>query len=498
MRGKKAGVVFGYVSLLLQQSVSFFLTPFMLAILGGSQFGVYRLMLSMGPFFALADLGLSNTVVRYLSEYRAKSDRQSERRFVALVLITDLLAGLLIVLAGAILWRIIPDAFSESLVGSELQLLQKLSIFLVANAVLNLFVNLTTGVMKSYKEFGLLRGFEIVRVIIRTTLVVVLLLTGYGVLTVVLVDTIMTAATLIITAAYSARKLGVRPEFKTVTLAFAKGILAYSAVVFVDVLAFQLFSSADAVVIGIEMSSRAVAVYSVGVQISALFFALSSIISDVLMPEVVERVVKDADAAELTDYMARVGRMKLLILALPTIGFAFLGRSFIALWVGKGFLDAFSVALIVIIPSMLSGLSDAGLYVMWAKNKARVKAFASLITALVNVVITIVLVRVVGIIGAAIGTSIAWVGYTLFNGFYLQASLRLDMSRFYIETFRRIWATLVGGIAFAALIATIHASSWYVLIAQIVAVSLFYLWLAWAVSMEQDEKSIIKDLLRLR
>jgi O-antigen/teichoic acid export membrane protein len=433
-----------------------------------------------------------------VSEYRARGDKESEGRFVALMLLVDTLTGLVLVAAAAVFYYVIPGVFRNSFSGGEVRLLQQLFILLVFNGVLSLVLNLTTGVMKSYNEFGLLKVVNIVGNLIRVSSVVLLLLLGYRAFAVVLVDTLLTCITLIFAIAHCTKKLNVRPNFKLLTYSFAREILSYSLVVFVSALAFQLFNSADTVIIGIKISSSAVAIYSIGVVISSLFFSLSVVISDVLMPEVVTQVSQGADSGQLTDYMVKIGRIKLLILALPTIGFAFLGKGFVALWVGPSYVEAFYVALIVVVPSMLAGLCDVGLYVMWAMNKHRVQAVVSLAVAMANIVITVILVDVVGILGAAIGTSIAWVlGYLIFNNLYFHRALKLDMKRFFSQTFSGIWIAIAVAAMCAAVVSMVGRLSWITLAMQVVLVSVVYVGCAWLVSLNDDEKAMIKGILEL-
>ena len=485
--------------MVIQNALAFFLTPFMLGVLGSSQFGVYRLVLSVASYFALADLGLSNAIVRYVSEYRAKSDKRSEGRFIALIISVDVLAGILVVIAGAGFYRLIPGLFQDSFTGQEIRLLQQLFILLVVNGVFNLFVNLTTGVMKSYDRFGLLKTIDIARSLVRALSMVVLLLSGFQVFAVVLVDTFLTLLTLVVTSSYCLRKLRVEPSFKSLTFPYARQIIKYSSVVFVDSLAFYLLNSADAIIIGIKISSAAVAVYSIGVQISSIFHALSIVISDVLMPEVVVKVATNETDRQLTDYMIKIGRIKLLVLALPTIGFALLGRSFVTLWVGPQYIEAFYVALLVIIPSMLAGVGDVGLYVMWAKNKHKTKSVVSLVIAGINIVISLILVDRIGLLGAAVGTSVAWIlGYNVFNSIYFHRVLKLDMKRFYAETFSGVWIAMAGAAVCAVVVSAVGDVSWATFAVRVLAVSAVYVGLAWMVALNDSEKVMARGMLRAR
>ncbi|MBS3974942.1 MAG: oligosaccharide flippase family protein [Actinobacteria bacterium] len=495
MRGKRAGVVLGYLALSLQNLLAFFLTPFMLRMFGEGDFGVYRLGMSVASYFALADLGLSNAVVRYVSEYREKQDKALEARFLALSVTVSAAAGIVLLLFGTVVSRFTPQVFAGSFSAAEIDLLQRLLPLLIANGILNLLLNLTTGVMKAYGEFGLLKVFNIARNVVRALAVVALLLQGYGPVAVVAADVVLSAVILAVGCMYCFRKLRVSIDFRSVSRPYAAQILGYSSVVFVDALAFQLFNSANVIIVGIKISSAAVAVYSLGLLLSSLFFALSVVISDVLMPDVVGQVTRSATNAQLTDYMIKIGRIKLLVLALPVLGFVTLGQSFVSLWVGPEHLEAYIIALIVILPSMLAGISDVGLYVMWAKNKHKVKSVVSLAVAIFNILLSIVLVDHFGIVGAAIGTAAAWIlGYVLFNNVYFHRVLGLDMIRFFKEVVRGSWVPVGLATAAAAVLADGAADSWGALVVRIAIVATVYVLVAWKVALNREEKVLVRSL----
>ena len=113
MSNKKIGVVLGYIAMLVNNTFSFFLTPLMLLVFGTSEFGVYKLVLSITSYFALADLGLSNAVIRYISEYRTNNDKESESKFVGLVGFIDLIVGGVLLVLGVLFYYFIPQVFKN-------------------------------------------------------------------------------------------------------------------------------------------------------------------------------------------------------------------------------------------------------------------------------------------------------------------------------------------------------------------------------------------------
>lgn len=492
MSSKKSGVILGYIAMAVTNISSFFLTPLMLIVFGTSEFGVYKLVLSFTAYFALADLGLSNAIVRYVSEYRTNNDKVSEGKFIGLVAIIDLLMGGALVLAGMFFYYYIPQIFQSSFTPSEIVLLKNLFFLVVISGILTLFVNLAAGILKSYERFSVLKTMNIAKTLVRVGLITILLLLDFSPFEIVLVDTVLIMLVFVYSWYYCVKELKIKPVFRNIDSKYSRKILSYSLIVFVDAIAFHFFWAADIFIIGIYISSTAIAIYSIGTLLASLFFAFSIVISDVLMPEVVKKVTLGSNNKELTSHMIKIGRIKLIILALPTLGFIFVGKEFINLWVGKEFTDAYLIAILILIPQMISALTDVGLYVMWAKNKHKIKSFVSLGICIINIFLTIILVQKYGIIGAAISTCFAFVsGYLVFNSIYFHKVLNLDMFRFVKETFHKMWFGFLIAILGGLLISFYAASNWFFLGIQSIGITVVYGLSLWFYGFNAYEKQLI-------
>lgn len=492
MSSKKAAVILGYLAMAITNISSFFLTPLMLAVFGTSEFGVYKLVLTFTSYFALADLGLSNAIVRYVSEYRANNDKYSESKFIGLVAFIDLLMGGLLLLGGIIFYNYIPEIFQSSFNQNEIVLLKDLFFLVVISGIMTLFVNLASGILNSYEKFSVVKAMNIAKTLVRVGLIVLLLILEFKSFEIVLVDTVLMILIFIFSWYYCIKELNIKPILSSVSSEFSKKILNYSLVVFVDAIAFHFFWAADTFIIGIYISSAAIAIYSIGTLLSSLFFAFSIVISEVLMPDIVKKVASGSNNEELTDHMIKIGRIKFIVLALPTLGFVFLGQQFINLWVGKEFHDAYLVAILILIPQMIAALADVGLYVMWAKSKHKVKSFVSLGICIINIFLTIFLVQKYGILGAAISTCLAYIaGYVIFNSVYFHKVLHLNMLRFIKETFHKIWIGFLIAIIGAFLISIYTVTNWYLLGLQCIAITAVYVLSLWFFGFNWYEKQLV-------
>ena len=95
----RLGAILSYVSIAVNIFTGLLYTPWMVASIGKSQYGLYTLANSVISLF-LVDFGLSSATGRYLSKYNAEGDRESAERFLGAVYKLYLLidAAILVVL----------------------------------------------------------------------------------------------------------------------------------------------------------------------------------------------------------------------------------------------------------------------------------------------------------------------------------------------------------------------------------------------------------------
>ena len=63
----KKGAALNYTSIILTNIVGLLLTPFIIRKLGDAEFGLYSLIGAFVGYIAILDLGLGNTVVRFVA-----------------------------------------------------------------------------------------------------------------------------------------------------------------------------------------------------------------------------------------------------------------------------------------------------------------------------------------------------------------------------------------------------------------------------------------------
>ena len=78
MNELKAGAALSYVSIAVNMVVGLLYTPYMLRMLGQSEYGLYSLAASIIAYLTVLDLGFGNAIVRYTAKFRAEGRQQEQ------------------------------------------------------------------------------------------------------------------------------------------------------------------------------------------------------------------------------------------------------------------------------------------------------------------------------------------------------------------------------------------------------------------------------------
>ena len=124
----------------------------------------------------------------------------------------------------------------------------------------------------------------------------------------------------------------------------------------------------DKVIIGRYMGSVAVAIYSVGGQLRRMY----------------KMVAFGKSKESISQLFANVGRIQCLILLPMLIGFVCLGKQFINLWTGEEYIEAYYVAICIMVPISIPHMQDIGIDLQRAMNKHQARSVVYASIAIVN------------------------------------------------------------------------------------------------------------------
>ena len=107
----------------------------------------------------------------------------------------------------------------------------------------------------------------------------------------------------------------------------------------------RIYWSTGQFVLGMFKGAAVVAVYAVAIQLQAIYMGFSTAISGVFLPKVTAMVTKENNEKAISDLFIRTGRIQYIIIAFILTGFVVFGKSFIRLWAGSDYEDAYGITL---------------------------------------------------------------------------------------------------------------------------------------------------------
>lgn len=498
----KMGVSLNYILTIVSNALGFLLISFMTNRLGTSAYGLYETIGAMAGYMAVLDFGVNSTITRYISKFRAQNDEKSQKNFLATCIILYSILAVIVILIGYIIWlnvyKIYPKYTSE-----EISIAKSMFIILIANISLSLPLRSFSAILNGYEKFTFPRMMNIFRVILRFVVIIIFINLGFGIVTVVIIDTIINLSILIINMLYVLGILKVTIHLDKFDIKLLKEVFVFSLPIFLTMIYDQIFWKVDHNIISMMRGTIAAAICAYGMRIALIFINFSTAMSEVFLPRVTKMVVNNASGDELTDLMIKVGRIQLLVLGMILSGFLLYGQNFFVLWIGRNPdtkpIISYYVAAIVMIPLILPLIQNTGISILVAKNKHRVRSTVYFIIAVLNIGLTVVLINQFDIIGASIATAIA---LTLGNGIiiniYYSKVIGLKIDRFFKDCVFKLLIPIVISSGFGYLILRFIAiqNSWWNLILCCVLFAVIYFIIMWFIGMNKYEKDMVKKIVQ--
>lgn len=490
----KAGVVLNYVVIFLNTIVGLLYTPYMLRMMGQSEYGLYSLVASVIAYLTVLDLGFGNAIVRYTAKFRAEKKTEEQYEMFGMFFLLYLVIGIIAFGIGLGLYFNVDTLFGDTMTAVELGRARIMMLLLVANLAFTFPMSIWGSIIQAYEDFVFQKSLNIIRIILNTAVMICLLHFGYKAVAMVVVQTIFNVLTLVINFIYCRRKLNIHIyfRFKHFHWGFLKEVAIYSFWIFLNAIMDRVYWSTGQFVLGAMVGTVAVAVFAIAIQLEGMYMQFSTAISSVFLPKVTAMVATNRSRKEISDLFIRTGRIQYIVLAYILSGFIIFGRQFIELWAGAGYSDAYIISLLFFIPLTVPLIQNLGITILQARNEMKFRSVLYIIIALVSLAMQIVLTRFFGGIGCAMGVSGALVvGQILIMNVYYRRRQDLDIKTFWKEISKMSIIPIV--LIFSSMLVIRHffaLDSWGKLILGITAFSLVYIPLFFRFSMTDEERNL--------
>lgn len=497
----KLGVILSYAYSIAQIVVNLLYVPILLHDLGANEYGVYQLVGALISYMNIFSLMFQGATTRFYCERLAKNDMDGarnvlgvSRRIYHLLSIIAAVVGVACVFGFGYVYRNVMTSF---------QALES-SIMIIA-LVLNLIVvmnnSIYVSVINAHERFYFIKGLQLTTVIIQPVAIIVLISFWPYAIVVTTVQVIINMICAIAQRIYARKVLLAKAHLKGDYKYLYKEIIKFSSGIVLALVADQVFWKSNQLILGYDFGMWVVAVYGIAMQLQMVYMALGTTISNVFMPRISILYHGENSIEQVSNLFTRVGRLSTYPLLLVFTGFVLFGQSFIKLWVGNAYDEAYFIALAIFAPLSIDLVQNIGLTILQVTNKYTFRGMTYFAVAAMNIVLVVLIAPVYGALGAAVcsGLLMFLISGPVMNCYYKQR-VGLDITSFWKNVLRvAMPLALYCGLSDLLLHATnLVLSSWLSLLFSILIYTVGYALVAFCLSMNMTEKQTVLDILRLR
>ena len=487
---RKVGIILSYISLIATTLIQLIYTPFLIKMMGQSEYGLYSLVYSVIGYLTVLDLGFGNAIIVYTTRYRTQKKYDEEKKLYGMFRIVFTIIGIIAFALGIIVFFNVNNIFGNNMNTEEIGKMKIMMLILSFNLFVTFVFSIYSSIITAYEKFTYQKIMAILNTILKPIVMIPLLFLGYKSIAMCVVVTVVNLFVLISNYLYCRNKLNIKIRYYGFDNNLFKQILGYSFWIFLTTIVDKVNWSVDQTILGIVSGTIAVSIYSVATNFNTMFINLSTAISGVMLPKITKMVANKATNQELTNEFIKVGRIQFYIMFLITSGFILVGKEFIIWWVGNDFIDAYYVTLLLIVPAFFSLIQNLGLSIMQAKNKFKFKSLSTFIMSFFNIIISVFLAKKYGAIGAAAGTTISIVicNIILMNIYYYKV-IKIDILKFWKDIIIPFLITIICMNYFKV------TGLKYVIFYGIIYTCLYSI-TAYFIVMDKYEKNLVKSALK--
>lgn len=387
--------------------IGFLLTPYIIACLGTSNYGIWVLVGSVIGYYGVLDLGVRSAVMRYAARYAGAKDHKALNQVVNGAIAMFCGVGALVVISTFL--GSAPLAIFFNIKAEDFISFKQVMWLLGLSAGLMFPGSVLTVVMMAHERFVITNIAKIIADIIRGCLTFLVLYQGGTLVHVSWVYLGLSVCEILVNVFL------IKVYFKHVSFSLklikkkvVLGLLNFGFFAFIGRFGELLRLKLDTAVIGRFLNIELVGVYGLASFLLSYMFRLVVASVGVTQPRL-SSLAGRVDNKALSQVVMKYSIITANLAACFVLVAILLGRDFIKLFVPENFKDPNGAALVLII--LLVGLipdlmTKVSINALQAVKKHRFYAYQTIIEGIANLILSIMLVVPFGIYGVALGTAI--------------------------------------------------------------------------------------------
>lgn len=492
----KAGVVLNYIVIGLNALVGLVYTPYMLRMMGQSEYGLYSLAASVVAYLTIMDFGFGNAIVRYTAKFRAEGKTEEQYSMFGMFATLYSVIGLLALVGGLILSMNVENLFGATMTPTEVSRAKILLAIMTFNLAISFPMGIYGFIITAYEDFIFQKTLNIVRILLNTAVMVCLLHFGYKAVAMVVVQTVFNLLTFVANYIYCKRRIKVRFIYGRFRWDFFKEIAIYSFWMLIITIVDRTYWNLSQFILGASIGAVAVSILAVSIQLNNVYISISNAITSVLLPRVTSMIVCQISDKEISNVFIRIGRIQYILICFVVSCFVVLGKEFVVLWAGEEYYQVYYVTLAFFITMITPLIQNAGILILQAKNTLKFRSVLYFVVMVIVVIIQIYATRLYGLIGNVVSAiSGIVIGHIIVMNIYYACKHNIDIVGFWKNILTMSISPIICIVVFFTLLKPDAINTWIDWLFWLMVFIIIYMPMFYVFSLSNWERQSLKNFI---
>lgn len=442
---RSTGIALSYVNTIASAVIGLFLSAYIVRRIGSTENGVYQSMSAFLSYLTVLEFGLGSIMTRNISLCRQDgSDDELILKHVSTIWFISLGLSALILLAAAVFFCLIDRIYAASMTEAQIAYGKLIFLLMTFRLLASFLSQSLKGCILAFERYSVAQILNLIHLLVRTALVFVLLQFYRLALTVVIIDLALQLLMLLYYYLFCRRQLRLRFSVKHFTPRIFREMTPLALALFLQTIVNTANGNVDKFVISILMTPVFVSVYSVGMYVFNMFSSLMVVPISMYMPQIAGDMRSGKTGQTLTQTLVRPCRLAALIGGVVMFGFVAIGRPFLHVFYGPDYLDAWLIAVVVMLPTYVNMTIGVLINVLDVLRKRHIRSLCLLLTTVANIVLTVLWVKTHGMLGAALATCICtFIGQDILLSIYYTKRIQISVPWLLWKSYRGILPALL-------------------------------------------------------
>lgn len=486
----KWGALLSYISIAISILTGIFYTPWLVAAVGKSQYGLYTLTNSVISLF-LVDFGLSSTTGRYLAKYHAEGNQKAAEQFLGAIYKLYLLMDVLILMIFLSVFFLMDHVFVNLTAEEMVQFRVIYAISAVFSVIHFPFVTFN-GILTAYEKFIPLKIADLLYRLCNISFSVIALLMGYGLYTLVSIHAIVGLMVLVLKYVVIRKTIPVKADFKGTNKGVYREIFGFSIWVAISGFAARMVFNVTPSILGIVADSTAIAIFGVVSTIEGYVYTITTAMNGMFLPKLSRIAAVGRNENDMNSLFFNVGKFQYVLNGMIIAVFVVSGKAFIRLWMGISFVQSYEGILLVLIPGLFYNALQIANTAMVVTNRVKITAMVSLVTGLVNVSLSLPMSHRFGVTGACASIGVAYLVRDFLLGMIYHRELPLDMPGFLKECCLKMAVPILTTVACGMMLnCFVPDGDWNILMQKAAITVAIYILTTFCLALKKQEKQSV-------